>query len=89
MQCQLCRILAVVLFLITSLPAFAVTADQAADDFIKDLWRRYKTAPSLVIIVNSRSIDSEGAVKGFGRQVLEFKRINKPMKGLICQKSST
>lgn len=70
MQCQLCRILAVVLFLITSLPAFAVTADQAADDFIKDLWRRYKTAPSLVIIVNSRSIDSEGAVKDFGRQVI-------------------
>lgn len=70
MQCQLCRFLAVVLFLITSLPAFAVTTDQAAEDFMKNLWRRYKTVPSLVIIVNSRSIDSEGTVKGLGRYVI-------------------
>ena len=55
---------------IICLPCSLATADEAADTFMKEMWRRYKTAPSLVSIINGRTFDEQGRVNDLARFVV-------------------
>ena len=49
-------------------PAFAVDADTEA--FLQKLWRRYKTAPALAIVINEKETNGSGATIAVSRKTV-------------------
>ena len=70
MLCLSRSLRAVILFLFMIAPSAVALADQAAEDFMKETWRRYKTAPALVVIVSTRGFNEQGGTVDLRRYVI-------------------
>jgi hypothetical protein len=50
--------------------ATVLSADQAANEFMNSVWRKYRTMPSSSVVINGRRFNRDGSVEEFSRHIL-------------------